>query len=82
MPRKASHRRDNRLGPENRWLQKKAWHIARILRPVAAGHRLMAAAIPVGPGLYQIPPALVLDFRVTLDDALPYLHDEDGRVWE
>jgi hypothetical protein len=77
MPRKASHRVDNRLGPENRWRQRQAEILAKVFRPISVGRKLVAEAVPVGRGVYQIPSGLMLDFRVAVDDAAPFLLRED-----
>jgi len=77
MPRKASHRRDNRLGPESRWRQRQAEILAKVFRPTTVGQRLLAVAIPLGRGNYQIPPDLMLDFRLAVEEAAPLLSREE-----
>lgn len=82
MPRTAHHRAVNRKGPEGRWLQRKTTHVSKILKPLSTGAAMADSMVTVGTGLYRIPPDKVLQWRMALEDALPYLRDEDGRVWE
>jgi len=82
MPRMAHHRATNRKGPEGRWLQRKTTHVAKLLKPLSTGAAMADSMVTVGTGLYRIPPDKVLQWRMALEDALPYLRDEDGRVWE
>ena len=79
MPRKANHRRDNRLGPENRWRQRQAGILAKVFRPTTVGQRLLEVCVHLGHGNYQIPPAVMLDFRLAVEEAAPLVTRED---WE
>jgi hypothetical protein len=82
MPRMAHHRATNRKGPESRWLQRKTYHLAKVLKPLSTGAAMADSMVCMGTGLYRIPPSRVAEWRAALEDALPYLRDEDGRVWE
>lgn len=77
MPRKAHHRRDNRLGPENRWRQRQAEILAKVFRPTTVGQRLLQMAVHLGHGNYQIPPPVMLEFRLAIDEAAPLIKREE-----
>jgi hypothetical protein len=82
MPRMAHHRSDNRVGPHHTWLRRKAYHLMKVLRPVAASQRILMAMRPVSAGVYAVDPMLVADWRVAVEDAMPYVRDTEGTVWE
>jgi hypothetical protein len=81
MPRKAHHRTVNRVGPHHTWLQRKAYHLAVLLRHVWASWRLSLVMQPIAVGIYRAPPVLVVAWRQSLDDAMVYARDESGEVW-
>lgn len=84
MPRKhqaGHHRNDHRIGPWFAWLQRKAYHLAKLFAHVWASYRMRASMRLVGRGLYQIEPAAVVRWRDTLDDAMPYARDTEGEIW-
>ena len=82
MTRTAHHRRDNRLGPENRWAQKRARLLAIVFRALRAGQGLLDAASNRSLGVYEIPPAAVVRLQVALDEAFACFPDDEGRGWE
>lgn len=72
----ASHRVDYRGTRE----QSRAFHSMRILGAVRAAGNLLAAMRHISPGVYEIPPAVVLAARERVGLALPYCDDEETRV--
>jgi hypothetical protein len=79
--RSAHHRAINRTGPHYAWLQRKAFHLSRVFRPGLVGERLVDQMRTIRPGLYEIPPSVVLEFRAALEDFRPYARDTEGTVW-
>lgn len=82
MRRTAHHRTEYRLGPEHRWVRRKAYHLAKFGGPGFVGRRIRQAMRTISPGVYAIPAGLVLEWRQSLDDFEPYATDTDGSVWE
>lgn len=58
----------------------RVYHLNRLFACVAASRRLALDMQPVGAGLYRMTPGVVLGWRAALDDAVPYLDDDEGRV--
>ena len=82
MKRAAHHRAINRTGPEHRFMARKALHLAKLMRPIRSAEQMLINAIPIRTGIYQIPPARISELRMAVEDALPYLRDSEGKVWE
>ena len=76
MRRRPSHRGQYR-GIDDR---QQAYHRNKVFTALAAARRLRDDMRPAGVGLYRISPGVALRFATTLDDALPYLDDEEGMV--
>lgn len=72
----AGHRLDSRGTRE----QSRTFHLSRILGGIRAAWDLLLAMEPVSPGVYAIPPAIVLRARERVDLARPYLDDDEGRI--
>jgi hypothetical protein len=72
----AGHRLDARGTRE----QERAFHRSRILGAVRAAGELLAAMRHVSPGVYAVPPAVVLSARERVERALPYCNDEEGTI--
>lgn len=77
MATPAAHHRLDARGTRD---QSRAFHLSRIFGGVRAAWNLVSSMRTVGPGLYRIDPAVVLNARERLEIALPYLSDEEGRV--
>ena len=82
MPRMAHHRRDHRLGPENRWAQRRARLLAIVVRALRASQGLVDVTVNRSPGIYEIPPAALVRLQVALDEAFECFPDDEGRSWE
>jgi hypothetical protein len=78
MSRSAHHRADFRNGPHTGWIQRKARHLARVLRAVFALDRLLCEVDRVG---VRLNPAIVLEARQARDIAWDYATDDTGEVW-
>lgn len=78
MSRRPNHR-GGYLGRDER---PKRYHLSKLFCLVAASRDLAAGMRPASArgGFYEISPALVLRWKATLGDALPYLEDDEGRV--
>lgn len=76
MDRRPNHRgqyggRDDR---------EKAYRLNKLFSVVASARDLLAAMRPQSRGVYAVEPGVVLRCRTAVDDALPYLSDDEGRV--
>lgn len=56
------------------------YHLAKLWRQIAASREMCRLMIPLGRGVWRIPSGITLAWRESLDDVLPYLDDEEGRV--
>lgn len=74
---RAPSHRGKYLGRDER---QRHYHLNKLFCQLAASRDLAAAMRPAGVGIYRISPGLVLRFRTTLGEALPYLDDDEGRV--
>ena len=81
MKKQPHHRSLFRTGPEHRWLQRKTYHLLKFGKPGFVGLRIRREMRTIRPGLYEIPPALVLEWREALADFEPYALDSEGTVW-
>lgn len=82
MARTAHHRADQRTGPHHAWVRRKTYHLSKVFRPGFTGQRMVDAWQVEAPGLYRIPPHLVLDFLEALRHFRPYATDDTGDVWQ
>lgn len=80
--RSAHHRVIHRHGPHHSWLQRKARHLAIYGGPGFVGVRIVNETRTIRPGLYEIPPSLMLQFREAVDKFGPYATDTEGTVWQ
>lgn len=81
MRKEPHHRVDNRTGPHHRWLRQKTYHLLKFGRPGYVSLRMVAQMRTIRPGVYEIPPALVLEWREAVADFEPYALDTEGTVW-
>ena len=78
----AHHRSMYRVGPHQTWLQRKAYHLAKLFRAARYLGMLLRALRPVRPGVYQLEEKhLMPQAREAFADAALYLEDETGDVW-
>lgn len=82
MSRQAHHRSDYRVGPHHAWVRRKTYHLTKFGKPGFVGIRLLDSWQNVGPGLYRIPPHLVLEFVDAIRHFRPYADDQTGDVWK
>lgn len=82
LPRKAHSRRDWRgpTTPDGK-RQQLAYNVAKIARPVRVSHRILSTLVVHGRGLYEIHPALISEWRMATEDALPFIRDLEGSIW-
>ena len=81
MRRIATHRADYRTGPHHSWIRRKTYHLSKVMKPGHVGIRVVDAMRCERPGLYAIPPVLVMELRDAILDFRPYAEDETGEVW-
>lgn len=56
------------------------YHASKIWKFIAASRELRRHMIPAGAGLWRIVPGVTLAWRDRLDDVIPYLDDDEGRI--
>lgn len=56
------------------------YHLAKLWSQIAASRELCRHMRPMGRELWHIPAGLTLRWRDSLDDVLPYLDDDEGRI--
>lgn len=76
MERRPNHR-GKYCGKDER---SRYYHLNKLFMAVATLRDLLAAMRPQSRGLYSVEPGVVLRARAAVDDALPYLADDEGRV--
>lgn len=81
MTRRAHHRAIHRVGPHHTWLARKNYHLGKVMSPGRVGLRMARQMVNLRPGVYEIPPCLVLEWKSALEDFRPYATDDTGEVW-
>jgi|APCry1669188879_1035177.scaffolds.fasta_scaffold25942_3 hypothetical protein len=79
--RSAHHRSDYRGGPHTGWLQRKARHIARVIRCVFALDRLILEVERLAILGVKVNPVVLLEARQARDIGWDYATDDTGEVW-
>lgn len=77
----SQHRNDNKRGPYSGWLQRKAYHLSKVIGHVWASWRMRRTMRHIRSGVYEIQPASVAAWTASLEEAFPYAQDDEGDVW-